>query len=199
MTVLGRWDLSEEQKKQYMDAMTDVLADLRVMAGASQSELCNLVGISRQTLSAIECDRKEMSWATYAALCFFFDSNVMTRERFRKMDAYPGKLIEQINGGRSVDNILYGDSGSQMFDILRVLDDQALHTLRTMILVEYARCKGLSGDTVLKAYEGVDFTRRGPDADVEAAMQRIRDGEIEEGVQWVKSKRRRGGSGKNTR
>ena len=115
------------------------------------------------------------------------------------MDAYPGELINQINGGRSVDNILYGDNGSQLFDILRVLDDQALHTLRTMILVEYARCKGLSGESVLKSYDGIDFTRKGPDADVEAAMQRIRDGEIEEGVQWVKSKRRRGSSGKSTK
>ena len=173
---MSRWDLTEDQKKRYMEAMTAGLADLRVMAGASQSELCNIVGISRQTLSALECGRKEMTWATYAGLCFFFDNNILTREKFRNMEAYPGKLLEQINGGRSIDNTPYGDSGSRLFDILRVLDDQALHTLRTMILEEYARCKGLSGDSVLKAYEGVDFLRRESEAKVEEAIQRIRGG-----------------------
>ncbi len=105
---MSRWDLSEELKKQYISAMTDVLAELREMAGTSQAELGKLVGITRPILSAIECGRKERTWAIYVGLCFFFDSNVMTRERLRNTDAYPGDLIERMNGGRSVDNILYG-------------------------------------------------------------------------------------------
>ena len=63
---------------------------------------------------------------------------------------------------------------SDLNDILKELDDQAMHSLRTMILVEYARCKKLPGDVVVKAYSGVDFMEAASDAATEKALRNIK-------------------------
>jgi hypothetical protein len=81
-------------------------------------------------------------------------------------------VILRLNEGRNPDHGLFGQN--DLNNIIKELDDQALHSLRTMILVEYARCKRLSGDTVVKAYDGMDFLSKGPDAATEMALQNIR-------------------------
>ncbi len=164
--------LTEEERNTYIDALKENLSVLRVKAGISQADLCNIIGISRQTYSAIENGRKRMTWPTYLALIFFFDAISATRELLRSSAAYPQELILRLNEGRNPDLGLFGQS--DLNNILQELDDQAMHSLRTMILVEYARCKKLSGDTVVKAYDGMDFLSTTPDAATELALQNIR-------------------------
>ena len=170
--MLSRWSLTEEERNQYIDALKDYLAVLREKAGISQSDLCNIIGVSRQTYSAIETGRKRMMWPTYLTLIFFFDSVGATREMLRSSKAYPQEVILRLNEGRSPDHGIFGQN--ELNNIIKELDDQALHSLRTMILVEYARCKRLTGDTVVKAYDGMDFLSKGPDAATEMALQNIR-------------------------
>ena len=167
-----RWDLSEEEQDKYIGALTENLVMLRQKAGVSQTELCQIVGISRQTLSPIETGRKKMTWPIYLALIYFFDSLIETRETLRSLPAYPQELLLRINEGKSPDYELFGRS--DLNNILKELDDQAMHTLRTMILVEYARCKRLPGDAVVKAYGGADFLGNGMDAATEMALRNIR-------------------------
>ena len=76
-----RWSLSVEEKNYYIQAMTKELTPLCVRAGITQGELANLLGISRQTYSAIETGRAEMSWSTYLSLVWFFDNNLETSGR----------------------------------------------------------------------------------------------------------------------
>ena len=169
----SRWVLTEEERDRYIDALSDNLAILRVKAGISQIELCNVIGISRQTYSAIETGRKRMMWPTYLALVYFFDSLTETRELLRGLPAYPQDLLYRINEGRNPERGMFGQS--DLNDILKDLDDQAMHSLRTMILVEYARCKKLPGDAVVKAYGGVDFLESAPDAATEMALRNIKN------------------------
>ena len=112
-------------------------------------------------------------WPTYLTLIYFFDSLASTREMLRKMPGYPKELLYRMNEGKSPDAELFGQG--ELNDILKELDDQALHTLRTMILVEYARCKKLPGDIVVKAFDGINFLSTPPEVATEIALQNIKN------------------------
>lgn len=169
----SRWILAEEERDKYINALTENLAMLRVKVGISQIELCNVIGVSRQTYSSIETGRKRMMWPTYLALIYFFDSLTETRDLLRGLSAYPQDLLYRMNEGKSPEPGMFGQSN--LNDILKELDEQAMHSLRTMILVEYARCKKIPGDVVVKAYDGVDFLESAPDAATEKALRNIKN------------------------
>ena len=171
----AKWIVTNEEQEKYIRALTDELTLLRAKAGISQTELCNMIGISRQTLSSIECRRKEMTWSVYLALLFFFDNNIATREMVRNMPAYPLRIINRMNEGKSIEPGLLGQDEGELKNILKELDEQALHTIKTMLLVEYARCKQIPGDVVIKAFEGLDLTGASPDAAAEAALRNIKN------------------------
>lgn len=171
--MLSRWVLTEEEREIYINALKEELAVLRVKAGISQGELSNIIGVSRQTYSAIENGRKKMMWPTYLTLIYFFDSMSTTRDMLRSLPAYPRELLNRFNEGKGLESRLFGQN--ELNDILKDLDEQAMHSLRTMILVEYARCKKLSGDVVVKAYDGINFLTASPDMATEKALQNIKN------------------------
>lgn len=70
---------------------------LRTKAGLTQEQLSNLIGVSRQTYSAIESRQKEMSWNTFLSLIFIFDSIEKTHDFIRTINTFPDTLIERIN------------------------------------------------------------------------------------------------------
>lgn len=171
--MVSRWTLTEEERDKYIDALKENLVLLRLKAGISQVDLCTMIGVSRQTYSAIETGRKKMMWPTYLSLIYFFDSIAETREMLRDLPAYPKELLLRMNEGKNPDSGLFGQS--DLNDILRELDDQAMQSLRTMILIEYARCKNQSGDVVVKAFDGIDFLRTPPETATEIALHNIKN------------------------
>lgn len=173
--ALMKWVLTEEEQRRYIDALTDELPILRAKAGISQEDLCNMIGTSRQTLSAIETRRRVMMWSTYLSMILFFDNNIDTREMLRNSSAYPGEIILRMNDGRNPDQTLLGQSASELNDILKELDDQARHALKTMLLVEYARCKKLPGEFVIKAFDGLNLMGIAADTATEQALRNIRN------------------------
>lgn len=118
-----------------------------------------------------------MMWSTYLSLILFFDNNIDTREMLRNSPAYPWELFLRMNDGRSPDQTLLGQGVNELNDILKDLDDQARHTLKTMLLVEYARCKNIPGEIVIKAFGGINFTGAASDAAAEQALRNIRSRE----------------------
>ena len=44
-------------------------------------------------------------------------------------------------------------------DIKNHLDEQAIHAIETVIMVEYARCNNISGEAVIKAFDGKNLIR----------------------------------------
>lgn len=166
-----RWILTKEERDRYINALKEDLTLLRAKAGISQDELCSIIGLSRQSYSAIECGKKKMVWTTFLSLIAFYDNNIETRETLRSLKGYPAELFRRINGGKSPEGIIFGSV--ELNEIFKDLDDQAIHTIRTMILVEYARCKKIPGDAVVKSFDGVDFFGAAPDAGTEAALKSI--------------------------
>lgn len=155
MASNDRWNPEESVKGRYIAALTDNLPALRGKLGISQGDLAHCVGISRQTYCAVEGHQRKMSWDTFLALCFFFDTNHSTHEMLRNVGAYPRELIERFNEGhREFRGNRAIMTESVISKLVGHLDEQALHAVRTVLLLEYARCTKLTGEEVLKAYDG---------------------------------------------
>lgn len=88
------WHFTVEEKEQLINNLTANLPALRGAAQASQEQIANAIGVSRQTYNAIESLKRKMSWNTYMSLILFFDYNPNTHYTIRQLDAFPYRLDE---------------------------------------------------------------------------------------------------------
>lgn len=156
MHRLERWMLTQKEKNRLVSALTSELAVLRAKAGASQEDMAAILGVSRQTYGAIERKKRRMTWCTYLSLILFFEFAPETHDMLRGLDAFPRDALLQKNDGTesaTLDKIMDGDLGP----VLETLDDQAWHTIRTLVMIEYARCAKLPGESVVRAFDGIAF------------------------------------------
>lgn len=82
-------NLTEARKEELIAALTKDLIVLRAKAAKSQEELAESIGLSRQSYSSIECGKRKMTWRTYLALLFFFDTNPQTHDTLRQINVFP--------------------------------------------------------------------------------------------------------------
>ena len=141
MEEISKFFLTEEEKDKFIDALTPELSLLRAKAEISQEEIANLIGISRQTYGSIERKARKMSWNTYLSLILFYDYNKKTHKMIRNISAFPHELIKRFNDGEEpVDfelNMLFKADTKNIIDSL---DEQAISTIKTILMVEYSRC-----------------------------------------------------------
>ena len=156
METESKWLLSDAEKDAFIATLTPNLPALRTQAEISQEELANLLGISRQTYSAVERKNRKMSWNTYLSLILFFDHNKKTHNMLRMLGLFPKELIAL-------------GAGSQ--DIIEHLDDQAKQTIHAIVMMEYARCTQLPSDAIIKSFGGVTYPNAAA-RDYEAAQAR---------------------------
>ena len=162
MEYISKFFLSEKEKNEFIEALTPELSLLRAKAEISQEEIANLIGVSRQTYGAIERKSRKMSWNTYLALILFYDYNKKTHTMIRNIAAFPHELIKRFNEGDEPNDFELGllfkaDSKK----IIESLDEQAIATIKTILMVEYSRCNNVSGEAVVKFFEGIDFSAKG--------------------------------------
>ena len=173
-----RWRLNDEEREAYILRMADHLPSLRAKIGISQEELARILGISRQTYSSAESHRKKISWQFFLTLVFFFDSMDATHEMLRELHIFPEELLLRFNGGQAPRHFKGGSEEDSLSNMIRSLDSQGRHALRTVLLVEYARCNNIPGDGVIRAFDGIDFSERGTFTDEERfshAMNNLRE------------------------
>lgn len=103
-TYMEYWHFSPEEKEDLIQKLTATLPALRGAAKATQEEVANAVGISRQTYCAVEMQKRKMSWNTYMALILFFDYNPNSRNAIRQLGAFPQQLDECRLSGERTDN-----------------------------------------------------------------------------------------------
>ena len=151
MSELKPKEIPEDIKNQLISNLVEELPVLRTKLGVSQDELGSLVGISRQTYSAIETKRKKMNWSIYLSLIFIFDNNRKTHDFIRKQNLFPNEIF----------NVSEPDEKEQLMsqfwensEIKDKLDEQAIHAIETVLMVEYARCNDMTGEAVIKAFSG---------------------------------------------
>lgn len=161
MEELFKYYLSEEEKYALIEKLTPELPLLRAKAEISQEEIANIIGTSRQTYGAIERKARKMSWNTYLSLVWFYDYNRKTHKMIRKLDAFPHELIKRFNDGEEPVgfelNMLFKADTKNIIDSL---DEQAISTIKTILMVEYSRCNNISGEAVVKFFEGIDFSKK---------------------------------------
>jgi len=64
-----------EEKQELCRKLASNLSTLREKARLTQDELAERIGLSRQTISAIENEKREMYWSTFSVLIMFFATN----------------------------------------------------------------------------------------------------------------------------
>lgn len=84
-------------RKKYTEAMAENLSILRTKLGLNQDELALIIGVTRQTISAIESRSRELTWTTYLALLFFFTQNNKTKDLVSVLGVYPKELFHYFN------------------------------------------------------------------------------------------------------
>ena len=90
-------DTNENARRQeIIRIMTYELPVLRARIGASQAEIADRLGISRQTYCSIENEKKEMSWTTCVALFAVFCSNAETREMLKRIEGLKDAAVNEL-------------------------------------------------------------------------------------------------------
>lgn len=153
--------LSESEKIIYIDALTPELNALRAKAGISQEGLANFIGISRQSYGAIERRTRRMTWNIYLSLILFYDYNMKTHEMLRRISTFPHALMKLYGDDKDplqhdLDTLFKIDSHK----FFESLDEKAISTIKTIMMVEYSRCNNISSEAVVKFFEGADFLRK---------------------------------------
>lgn len=177
MVNKSKWILPEPKRKQYIAALTAELVVLRTKADVSQDDMAGIIGVSRQTYGAIERKNRKMSWNTFLSLIMFFDYNPNTHHMLRQSGAFPFELFTD-NGvsesGAADLSALLGDAQGQIMDSL---DEKALESIRTMIMIEYARCTNTPGAVIIKSFDGQNFTGSLGQTEVSAmqALKKIKE------------------------
>lgn len=67
--------ISPECRQELCKLMASNLSTLRAKANMTQDELADRLGLSRQTISAIENEKRDMLWSTFSVLILFFARN----------------------------------------------------------------------------------------------------------------------------
>ena len=62
-------------RERLIAQLTDELPAIRARLNLSQEELASRVGISRQTVSLLETQKKTMTWVTFMAMLALFENN----------------------------------------------------------------------------------------------------------------------------
>ena len=170
MESVSKWLLTDAEKDSFIATLTPHLAILRTQAEVSQEELANLIGVSRQTYSAIERKIRKMSWNTYLSLVLFYDHNQKTHQLLRHLSLFPTELVVRFNEVVDFSSFELSEFlGEKMQDIVDRLDDQALQTVRQTIMAEYARCTKLPDSAVVKSFDGTPIaTETATERDIKA-------------------------------
>jgi len=85
-------EICNNQKKILIENLTKNLPVLRAKLGINQTELAEKIGIARQTLTAIESGKREMTWVTFVALTLLFMQNEETKALLPVVNVYTDDL-----------------------------------------------------------------------------------------------------------
>lgn len=151
-------NISKEEKNIMISRLVDELPVLRTKMGVSQDELANMIGISRQTYSSLETRKRKMTWSIFLSLLLIFDYNEQTHDVIHKEGLFP-KVLQKNKKASSDEQSLASFVSIENDDIKNHLDEQAIHAIETVIMVEYARCNNISGEAVIKAFDGKKLIR----------------------------------------
>ena len=81
-------ELLSSKRRELIDALIIELPVLRARIGASQADISERIGISRQTYNAIENGKKSMSWTVFLAPYAVFSNDERTLQMLNSIDIF---------------------------------------------------------------------------------------------------------------
>lgn len=84
--------MDQINKEELIDKFIYELPILRAQIDMTQDEISEIVGLSRQTYSALETGKRKMTWSNFMALLFVFYYNPSTREAIDSGGFFPEEL-----------------------------------------------------------------------------------------------------------
>ena len=89
--------MTEQKKSDLIEKMTVNLTMLRTKLGLTQSELADIIGLSRFTLSAIENRQRKMTWNTFLPHLLVFKNNDEVSKILEVVGIYDDELNDFLN------------------------------------------------------------------------------------------------------
>ncbi|WP_172208613.1 helix-turn-helix transcriptional regulator [Lactococcus hodotermopsidis] len=89
--------MDKEVRTKLIKSLTNELPVLRAKLGISQEELAAKIGVSRQTINAIEGKKRDMSWGMFLSIVFFFDFNEQTAGILKMIGICTSELNDQLS------------------------------------------------------------------------------------------------------
>lgn len=86
------YTLGKDEKQSLINCLAKSLRGLRTTCGWSQEKLATLIGVTRQTVLAVENGKRDMTWTMFLAFSLLFLGNVKTRQGFIESGAYTDEL-----------------------------------------------------------------------------------------------------------
>lgn len=83
-------------KELLIDKMTENLPVLRKKLGVTQTELAELIGVSKYTILAIEKNQRRMTWNTFLSLVLVFSKNKDTDKMLTFFEIYTDEFNDFI-------------------------------------------------------------------------------------------------------
>ncbi len=84
--------LGKDEKQRLIHCLARSLRGLRAMCGWSQEKLASIIGVTRQTVLAVENGKRDMTWTMFLAFSFLFLGNERTKKSFIASGAYTDEL-----------------------------------------------------------------------------------------------------------
>ena len=75
-------------QNEYIERMVKNLPILRTAAGLTQAQLGKKIGMSRQTIVAIENGKRPLPWSLYLAMTLIFMQNDNTKKLMESLDLF---------------------------------------------------------------------------------------------------------------
>ena len=98
--------VTEETKRCLCQHMSQKLLVLRTMLRLSQAELAQVIGVSRQTVVAMEANKRPISWNTFLSLILVFSKHKSTNQLMRLCGIYTDELDRYLFAGDGGDDVL---------------------------------------------------------------------------------------------
>jgi len=85
-------EIPEQIKHAHVQAMAENLPMLRARLGLTQEELGNRIGLTRQSVNAMESGGRQITWGSYLSFLFVFQQNETTRLLLPLLGIYTAEL-----------------------------------------------------------------------------------------------------------
>lgn len=86
----------DKMREILIDRMTDNLPTLRKKANITQTELAEMIGVSKFTILAIEKRQRKMTWNTFLSLVLVFSKNKETDKMLTLFEIYTDEFNDFI-------------------------------------------------------------------------------------------------------